>query len=300
MAKLWIPSRSPIARAARGWPVVRNERPRLSPHGFNTALSPAAKKHVMWAAAPFGSVNLRITATPESIGTGDAGYNITFSEYIKAYYNGNNSSWPWIVDSDFAHNGTLSVYSRFRVTRNGFYQCMHAGDSSGSSRRDYQFRVTDTGYCEFLIFVGGSAYSVTGSTFLVDGQIHNAVGRYDGANIQLWVDGKLDGSVAQTGLLDSDGPRVSIGARVITINSWTNISEQFQGDIYFSAIGDGLESSQFCQNASYDLYNTLFKPANDTPFGIEYESAAVPVLSDVTATDITTSSTVPTANLVLP
>ncbi len=79
---------------------------------------------------------------------------------------------------------------------------------------DYSWRLHRAGDTNFLNFAcnGLSQLDVTGTTNINDGQWHHVVGVYDGANLYIYVDGNLDGSIASTGLIDNTGDPVQIGS----------------------------------------------------------------------------------------
>ena len=72
--------------------------------------------------------------------------------------------------------------------------------SADNGNRSWQFRTTSTGRAEFIKIAGGGV-TVTGSRVVTDGFWHHLAVTYDGANIVLYVDGKVDGEAAATGAI---------------------------------------------------------------------------------------------------
>ena len=68
----------------------------------------------------------------------------------------------------------------------------------------------------FFFYVGGATKSLTGSNDFTTGQFDNVVFTYDGSNMSIYVNGVLDNTKAQTGIIDKDSVGMIIGGRTDT------------------------------------------------------------------------------------
>jgi hypothetical protein len=76
----------------------------------------------------------------------------------------------------------------------------------------YEFHQSATGKLALTVY-GTTTATVTGSTSINDGNWHLVVGRWDGANLTLYVDGVSDATpVAQTSITANSGPAPYVGA----------------------------------------------------------------------------------------
>lgn len=110
----------------------------------------------------------------------------------------------WV--SSFSHGGQLqSVVSKFR-------------HNSGSDTDDaYFLGIEPSGVARFQISVGSSWQMVQGTTNLLDGgdptyRWHHLAGVFTGTQLRLYVDGRLEGSVALSGSLSNNNTPLYLGA----------------------------------------------------------------------------------------
>jgi hypothetical protein len=109
-----------------------------------------------------------------------------------------------------------------------------------NSEREFQFRIYNNDL-DFIPFLGTTPtpYPVSGSTAINDGNFHYVVGTYDGNNIDVYVDGALSTTLAQSGTLSS--------ASTLTLLFGQSNTNEY----YFNGILDELRFSSIARNASW-------------------------------------------------
>ena len=73
--------------------------------------------------------------------------------------------------------------------------------------------IHDADYPVFMWHVKGNVGRIDGKTIIADGKWHHIAKIYDGKNVQMFVDGKLDGENPSGGTLDTSKSPIWIGAR---------------------------------------------------------------------------------------
>ena len=73
--------------------------------------------------------------------------------------------------------------------------------------------IHDADYPVFMWHVKGNVGRIDGKTIIADGNWHHIAKVYDGKNVQMFVDGKLDGEEPSGGALDTSESPIWIGAR---------------------------------------------------------------------------------------
>ena len=73
--------------------------------------------------------------------------------------------------------------------------------------------IHDADYPVFMWHVKGNVGRIDGKTIIADGNWHHIAKIYDGKNVQMFVDGKLDGEKPSGGTLDTSESPIWIGAR---------------------------------------------------------------------------------------
>lgn len=153
----------------------------------------------------------------------------------------------------------ITIYAEIKTTATGDYYQICSKDYSNPKYRVWQFRQKDTNKLEFLCFrTGTDAGSAIGDTILPDGMLHRVAGTWDGTNIKVYVDGKIDGTpTAYAGALQSQPNVVFIGiAQTTSPGHWN-------GDINkVEIIRTGETAEQVALNNSlpYALYQKVLRP----------------------------------------
>ena len=73
--------------------------------------------------------------------------------------------------------------------------------------------IHDADYPVFMWHVKGKVGRIDGKTIVADGEWHHIAKIYDGKNVQMFIDGKLDGESPSGGTLDTSKSPIWIGAR---------------------------------------------------------------------------------------
>jgi len=73
--------------------------------------------------------------------------------------------------------------------------------------------IHDADYPVFMWHVQGKVGRIDGKTIVADGEWHHIAKIYDGKNVQMFVDGKLEGEAPSGGTLDTTESPIWIGAR---------------------------------------------------------------------------------------
>jgi len=289
MAQLWIPGRSPIARAARGWPSSPDVKPSIQ-------LKP--KKRL---------------------------------ESPSALYFAEQAGFRNVYTDDFIQSSTLTR-TRNKVDFDGSTSLVGIPDDPGLGLTSFtvgvEFEIDTLPSVVSYIFNAWGNATIERAwllDFRPNGEISWGVHNNGSAFIKRTAAGVLEAGKRYTvsaswkegvSLLSVNGKSVSMPTDIfvegnvssISPTSKTCIFGRYADDLLYwfdGKVGSFFHTKEYLNQSALnaltrDYYGSLFKPANDTPFSIEYGASTAPVLSSITATDITTSSTVPTANLVLP
>jgi hypothetical protein len=201
----------------------------------------AADASLNWKAIGFDQTSW--DKSPTSLGFGAATVTGMVSQWLLDensgttaidFIGGNNASLngsaAWAptegqVDGAVRLNGTgsyLSVgnESNFDFTNAMTVACWIKPDTFDATwqafvcKGDYSWRLHRSGDTNSINFAcnGLSQLDVAGTTNVNDGQWHHVVGIYDGANLYVYVDGNLDGSIASTGQIANTNDPVHIGS----------------------------------------------------------------------------------------
>ncbi len=107
-----------------------------------------------------------------------------------------------------------------------------------SGQFSYLISILSGGNAQFVINDGSNALAI-GSTDVTDGEWHHVVGTYDGALVNLYIDGVEEDSTANTGALNSSTSSVILG----TGSGGTE--QPYNGDLGHAAIWNvGLSASE--------------------------------------------------------
>jgi hypothetical protein len=133
---------------------------------------------------------------------GIAGQALTFDgsgDYVDCT---NNVKWDAITDKI-----TVSAWFRVDVFDVTYQPIVTKGDSSWRIARN-----SETNGLQWRCNGPTPTFRINGTINVNDGEWHHAAGIYDGATAWLYVDGKLDDTMATTGLIDKNTQKVYIGA----------------------------------------------------------------------------------------
>jgi hypothetical protein len=124
---------------------------------------------------------------------------------------------------------TFTVSAWVNLTTNGFYQAVigYGKKTTGATQNNYTMDVSDTNKARVYFTQGDGVYRlIAGATSLSTGTWYRLVGTYDGAHLNVYLNGVVDASpVAITGNADGTGMGFSIG------RPGFNNSEYWNGDI---------------------------------------------------------------------
>jgi len=154
--------------------------------GKSQTLSPGGETNISGASSFTNTLSTRFDGVDDSVSMGNpASLQITGNISISTWINTtDSSSYEIIVGKDGTTGGTRS-YFLFR---------------SGSNAK-------------FLIFRGGSAFSITGTSTINDGNWHHIVGVNDGTNLKIYVDGALEATNTSGGAMDNGSDTFYIARR---------------------------------------------------------------------------------------
>lgn len=124
-------------------------------------------------------------------------------------FDGSNDRVSMANDTSYnASNITTAAWIKTSTT--GVYQSILQYDTFGVART-FQFRLETSNVAKLILFVGsGNVVEVASTTILTDGQWHFVLATYDGANMKMYVDGRLESTVAETRTLDSGGASLNM------------------------------------------------------------------------------------------
>lgn len=108
--------------------------------------------------------------------------------------------------------GNMSISTWINTTDSSSYEIIVGKDGILSGTRSY-FLFRSGSNAKFLIFRGGSAFSVTGTSTINDGNWHHIVGVNDGTNLKIYVDGALETTTTSGGSIDNGNNPFYIGRR---------------------------------------------------------------------------------------
>jgi hypothetical protein len=132
---------------------------------------------------------------------GIAGQALTFDgvgDYVDCT---NNVKWDAIADKI-----TVSVWFRVDVFDVTYQPIVTKGDSSWRIARN-----SETNGLQWRCNGPVPTFRINGVVNVNDGEWHHAAGTYDGATAWLYVDGKLDGTMATAGLIAKNTQKVFLG-----------------------------------------------------------------------------------------
>ncbi len=147
------------------------------------------------------NLNGTIVGNP-AFAPGIAGQALTFDgtgDYVDCT---NNVKWDAITDKL-----TVSVWFRVDVFDTTYQPIVTKGDSSWRIARN-----SETNNLQWRCNGPNPAFRINGTVNVNDGEWHHAAGTYDGANAWLYMDGKLDGTMATAGVIAKNTQRVFLGA----------------------------------------------------------------------------------------
>lgn len=130
-----------------------------------------------------------------------------------------------------------------------------AADDSGASSRIFQFRTSGSNLQGIAFDSGGSAYTITGGTTLVNNQWYFAVLTNNGVAANLYLGGKPDATAVNTGTMPSLTTTLGIAAR-FSASSW---NEPASHDVAFVMTLRGALSAGQVRNWSSDPFR-MFRP----------------------------------------
>ena len=154
-------------------------------HGdIGSGVSTAASTSVNGSNGAFdfdGTANAKVSMPTNPAWAQNTG-NMTAEAWIKTTYNGGNSK---------------SIVSK---------------DNVSSSLRNWNLDMTGaTEYPRWMIVKSNTVYTVTGASAINNGEWRHVVGRNDGTNIDIWLDGVRQNSSANGGTMDNDDAGIEIG-----------------------------------------------------------------------------------------
>jgi hypothetical protein len=146
------------------------------------------------------SLNGTIMGNP-AFTPGIAGQTLTFDgigDYVDCT---NNVKWDAITDKI-----TVSAWFRVDVFDVTYQPIVTKGDSSWRIARN-----SETNNLQWRCNGPTPTFRINGTVNVNDGEWHHAAGTYDGATAWLYVDGKLDGTMATAGLIAKNTQKVFLG-----------------------------------------------------------------------------------------
>jgi hypothetical protein len=149
------------------------------------------------------------------------------------------------------------------------------GNGAGAS--SWGLRANDTGVAAFEVFFdsGATVKSVSGTTFITTSAWHHIVGRYDGTNVSVWVDGVKEDEEAATGTFDSTTEPVSAGADGFPLGglfSWDGPMDEVA--VYATALSDTQILEHYTGGAPSELATDDFDSYDDADHFVPLDAAA--------------------------
>src|SRR3989338_5916065 len=125
-------------------------------------------------------------------------------------------------------NGSFTLEAWIKTSTNGYMAIVgNSNFANTPSVRGYGLRI-DGSAAQIFMRLGndtsGTQIDVTGRTSLNDGRWHHVAGRYDRANIKVYVDGIEEGSTAFAGSIIYDGSNVRVGRSSVSSGSPNNFN----------------------------------------------------------------------------
>ena len=141
------------------------------------------------------------TVQSDAIGSGSASFDGT-DDYIDLGADSSFEITSAITCSAWVNCETIPITTGLVICKD---------DDSG----DKAFNISlQSSAINWRIYDGGTAYTATYSTGIVDNTWHHLCGTYDGSNLKLYVDGVLQATQAHSGDIDAEsGEKVFIGQR---------------------------------------------------------------------------------------
>lgn len=164
------------------------------------------------------------------------------------------------------------------------------------AKGDNSWRLARYGGTNFLSFdctIGGSSYAAVGSRVITDGKWHHIAGVYTGSQLQLYIDGSLDGYSNVSGSIDNSSYPVYIGENAQTtgryfsgqideVRIWNNVQYYWmlQGNMNKTLVGNELGLKGYWKlddgyTTTSTALNSSFTPSvNGTLVGFASTAAA--------------------------
>ena len=109
-------------------------------------------------------------------------------------FNGSSSDIQ-ITNSVSLNPSYISILAKIKTSASGAHNQICSKDKTeGTDQRVWQFKKSDLDVINLIPFNAASSGDESGTTNIADGVSHHVVGTWDGAKIQVYVDGKVDGS----------------------------------------------------------------------------------------------------------
>ena len=109
-------------------------------------------------------------------------------------------SYSSVPDSTAFNSANMTVSAWIKTSDSAYLDSIMERDSGAS--RQFQFRMSSAD-ANFIIFIGGSAYSVSSSVVVNDGNWHHVVGTFNGSTLLVYVDGVQKGTTSVSGSIDT-------------------------------------------------------------------------------------------------
>jgi hypothetical protein len=163
---------------------------------------------------------------------GDSDTAVTFAGGLDAAF---INYAPWMNTADITVEALASTSSSSTI---------NLWDRDDGSNRVFQMRL-NAGLLEFFT-IGGGSVAVTGSTAVNDGAPHHLAATYDGADMNVYVDGVLDGTTAAAGTI----PQPTGGHLFLGRNNSSGPAQAWVGDVdegafYTSALSGARIAAHF-------------------------------------------------------
>ena len=124
-----------------------------------------------------------------------------FSNTLSTRFDGVDDSVSMGNPASLQITGNISISTWINTTDSSSYEIIVGKDGTTGGTRSY-FLFRSGSNAKFLIFRGGSAFSITGTSTINDGNWHHIVGVNDGTNLKIYVDGALEATNTSGGAMD--------------------------------------------------------------------------------------------------
>lgn len=144
-------------------------------------------------------------------------------KYSNAYqFAGNANSYVQLSDNDIHTPNQITLSAWFKTSTTGTIQTIFGKDDLDGcpAERSYFLRINSANLLEIVFFAdcsnagtisGVDFESATGTTTVTDGQWHHVAATWNGTNIRMYLDGKLEASRAFTGTVYNSTSDLYIG-----------------------------------------------------------------------------------------